>query len=180
MLLKRNQAVLVVVDIQERLANAMARREEVVRNTAILAQAARRLGVPILSTVQYTKGLGPMVAELDEPLSGITPYEKLSFDCCGAPEFLAALAATGSRQVLLTGMETHVCVLQTAASLLAAGYQVHVPMDAVCSRTDENKLNGLERLRRGGAEITNTESALFEMLGAAGTPEFKELSKLIR
>jgi nicotinamidase-related amidase len=179
-LLEREQAVLVIVDLQERLAQTMKHKDRVASNTAVLVKAAQRLEVPVLVTVQYRKGLGELVDKVAEVAGEVPTYEKLSFDACGQPEFLAGLESTGRRQVLLTGMECHVCVLQSAASLLEQGYAVHVVADAVCSRIKENWRNGLERMHGFGAQITNTESALFELLRTAENPAFRDLSRLIR
>lgn len=180
MLLRADRTILIVVDIQERLANVMDRKDEVVKNTNVLLTAAKRLEVPTIITTQYEKGLGPVVEGLQESIDGLVKYEKMTFDCCGDADFSSALEDIRRDQVLLVGMEAHVCVLQTAVSLREKSYKVHVPQDAVCSRTEANWRNGLERMRPHGVEITNTESALFELLMKAGTPEFKELSKLIR
>lgn len=180
MLLQRENTALVVVDIQERLAKIMDQRDPVVKNTGILIQAAKRLGVPVVATLQYPKGLGPVVDELEQHLADAPHVEKNTFDCCGESGFTSALEGLKPKSVVLTGMETHICVLQSALSLREKGFNVHVVQDAVCSRSEENRRNGLSRMEKNGVEVTNTESVLFELLGAAGTPEFKELSKLIK
>jgi nicotinamidase-related amidase len=165
---------LVVIDLQERLASAMPARESVVRAAGILLQAAARLGIPVWVTEQYPKGLGPTVAELAGSLpADAQRIEKTSFSAC------AALPLTRP-QVILAGMEAHVCVLQTALELAAAGREVFVVGDAVCSRTEANRANALERLQAAGVVVANTESVLFEWLRDATHDQFRTISKLIR
>lgn len=178
--LRRDDALLAVVDIQERLATVMAERERVVANTHRLISAVRLLGVPVFVTEQYPKGLGPTVPEIREALSPYAPIEKISFGCCGEPAFTDALEATGRRQVILCGMETHVCVLQTCIGLLRDGYSVHFVQDAACSRNPGNHRIGTEFMRDAGAVVTGTETALFQLLERAGTAEFREISRLIK
>jgi len=178
--LRREDAVLVVIDVQERLAAAMAERERVEANALRLVRLAHLLGVPVVATEQYPKGLGPTVAGLRGELGDRAPIEKLTFDCCGEPGFLAAVGALGRRTLLLAGMEAHVCVLQTALGLLGRGLGVHVAADAVCSREAENARTGLELLRDAGAVVTCTETAVFQLLGRAGTAEFKAALPLIK
>jgi nicotinamidase-related amidase len=178
--LDRDDAVLLVVDIQERLAAVMAEREKVVANAAHLIAAARLLGVPAILTEQYPKGLGPTVPELRAALDPAQPVEKMTFDCCGEPAFAPALEATGRSSVIVCGMETHICVLQTVLGLLAQGLSVHVAADAVCSRNPENARIALELLRDAGAVVTCTETVMFQLLVRAGTPEFKAIQARVR
>ncbi len=178
--LRRDEALLVVVDIQERLAVVMAERERVVANTRRLIAAARLFGLPVFVTEQYPKGLGPTVPEIREALTPYAPVEKITFSCCGEPDFQDSLSETGRRHVILCGMETHVCVLQTCIGLLRDGYVVHLVQDAACSRTAENHRTGVEFMRDAGAVITCTETALFQLLERAGTSEFREISNLIK
>jgi len=183
MLARAADSVLVIVDIQERLAAAMvpAARQAVVRNTRILIRAAACLGVPVLATEQYPKGLGPTVAELIEELPGGAPrLEKTCFSCAGAEPFSTALGASGRSQVILSGMEAHVCVLQSALDLRAAGREVFVVEDACCSRKQESHTNAMDRLRAAGIVVTNTESVLFEWLRHARHEQFKAISALLR
>lgn len=179
-ILKKENAVLIVVDIQERLAVAMSEKERVVANTQHLIEAARLLHFPLLVTEQYPKGLGPTVAGIKDALTEYAPIEKITFSCCGETSFLDAVAAAGKKQIILAGMETHVCVLQTCIDLLRAGYDVHVVSDAVCSRSAENYRTSLEYMRDAGAVITCTETALFQLLEKAGSDEFKVISKRIK
>lgn len=183
--LEREHTLLLVVDIQERLAAAMnpAGLERLLHNTDILLSGALRLGLPVLATEQYPKGLGPTVPALRERLQAaeVALIEKLTFSCLGAPEVEARLDALEEHDtVILVGVEAHVCVYQTALELLARGLRVHVPADAVLSRTESNLATGLRLCERAGAVVTSTETVLFQLLGRAGTDEFKELSKLVK
>ena len=183
MILSRESTVLAVLDVQERLFHAMDadHREEVMRNVKVLTTSARRLRLPILVTEQYPKGLGHTLQELVDTLGpGIEPIEKVTFSCCGVEAFRARLEAAGARQVVLTGIEAHVCVLLSALDLLGRGYRVHVAADAVTSRTQANWRLAMDQLRQAGAVVTTTETVLFQLLRQAGTDEFRELAQLIR
>jgi len=182
MKLTRDGSALVVVDVQERLFAAMdaEHREEVVKNLKVLATAARRLGLPTLITEQYPKGLGHTLPELKEALGPVEPVERVAFSCCDAEGFSARLRATGRRQVILAGIEAHVCVLLTGLDLLADGYTVHVAADAVTSRTQGSWRMGVDQLRQAGAVITTTESVLFQLLQKADTDDFRVLAQLIK
>ncbi|HMN03482.1 hydrolase [Geobacter anodireducens] len=179
--LDRQQAVLVVIDVQEKLCAAMDPEvlERLTKNTGILLEAAQELGMPVVATEQYAKGLGCTLPVLKEKIGG-DACEKMTFSCCGDEAFLNRLAALGRKQVIITGMETHVCVLQTVIELLERGYHVHLVRDAIMSRRKENWFVGMEVARDAGAVITSTETALFQLLRVAGTDEFKKLSKLVR
>jgi len=167
-------STLVLIDVQERLAAVMPDRESVLRSAGILLEAASRLKVPVVVTEQYPKGLGPTVPELAANLpSDATRVEKTAFSACGAMPI-------GRTQVVLAGMEAHVCVLQTALELAAAGREVFVVADAVCSRTQANYINALSRMHAAGVVVTNTESVVFEWLRDAAHEHFRALSKLIR
>jgi nicotinamidase-related amidase len=174
---------LVIVDIQEKLGAAMPEKvlARVFRNVNLLLNAAGRLGVPVTVTEQYPKGLGATDARV---AAGIPPsakrLEKTCFSCVGADGFAAVLGDVQRRQVILTGMESHVCVLQTAMDLLAAGMQPFVVEDAVCSRKLENYQNALQRLQRAGAVIATAESVVFEWLRDARNEHFKALSAMVR
>jgi nicotinamidase-related amidase len=174
---------LVVVDVQERLFPAMDadHREEVVSNIKVLGAAARRLGRPIVVTEQYPKGLGHTLPELLDTLGpGVEPLAKVDFSCCGADGFRERLRAAGTRQVVLVGIEAHVCVLLTALDLMADGHRVQVVADAVTSRTQSNWRLAMAQLRQAGGVVTSTETVLFQLLGRADTDEFRELARLIR
>jgi nicotinamidase-related amidase len=177
--LDRSRAALVVVDVQEAFRPAVLDFEQVARNVGILAQGARILGLPTLVTEQYPRGLGHTVPEVADHLE-VSPIEKVAFSAVDADGFTTALQEAGRDQVLLCGIETHVCVNQTAEDLLADGVEVHVAQDAVTSRTAENRALGMHKMERSGAVATSVETALFELLGEAGTPEFKEVQALIK
>jgi nicotinamidase-related amidase len=175
--LDRGRAALVLVDVQEAFRPAVLDFELVAHNVSVLLRGARILGLPVLVTEQYPKGLGHTVSEVAEHLDGVQPLEKVCFSAADAEGFRDAL---GRDQVLLCGIEAHVCVSQTAEDLLADGREVHVAQDAVTSRTAENRDLGLHKMERSGATVTSVETALFELLGRAGTPEFKEVQALIK
>jgi nicotinamidase-related amidase len=179
MKLDRSRAALIVVDVQEGFRPAVLDFEQVARNVATLVRAAHILGLPTLVTEQYPKGLGPTVAEVAEHL-GVTPIEKVCFSAVDAEGFPSALHGADRDQVLLCGIEAHVCVNQTAEDLIADGAEVHVAQDAVSSRTAENRALGLHKMERSGAVVTSVETALFELLRQAGTPEFKEIQALVK
>jgi nicotinamidase-related amidase len=178
--LDRERSVLVVVDVQEAFRPAVMEFDRVVNNVATLVQGARILEIPLLVTEQYPKGLGQTVPEVSRHLDGIEPIEKVCFSAAASEEFAERLSGTGRGQVLLSGIESHVCVNQTADDLLSAGKEVHVAQDAVSSRTDANRDLGLHKMEHSGAVITSVETALFELLREAGTPEFKEIQKLVK
>jgi nicotinamidase-related amidase len=174
-----DSTVLLVVDFQGKLARIVQDSDAVVQAARKLVAGAILLEVPILWTEQNPGGLGRTVPELADLLPG-EPIPKLSFSCCGERRFVEALERLGRRQVLLAGIETHVCVYQTAADLLAAGYEVEVVADAVSSRTAENRDVGLAKVQRLGAGRTSVETALFELLRGAEGPKFKQLLKIVK
>ena len=176
MILDRDRAALVIVDVQEGFRPAVLDFERVARNAGVLAQGARTLGLPIVITEQYPKGLGATASEVAEHVDGAEPVEKTVFSAARAEGFDLG----GRDQALICGIETHVCVWQTAGDLLGQGTEVHVARDAVTSRTGENRQLGLDRMRDAGAVITSVETALFELLGEAGGPEFKAIQGLIK
>jgi nicotinamidase-related amidase len=179
--ISRENTALVVVDVQERLVTAMDSKvyERIRNNIVKLIKGCKVLNVPIIVTQQYTKGIGGTVSEIVEE-AGSEYIEKMSFSCCGEQSFVDALRRKGIKNVILTGMETHVCVLQTAIDLIEAGFNVHVVADAVCSRAKFNWEVGLRYMEKAGAVVSVTEITLFQLLKVSGTPEFKEVSKLIK
>ncbi|HSQ77415.1 MAG TPA: hydrolase [Nitrospirota bacterium] len=178
--LDKEDTVLLIVDIQEKLAAVMTEKDKVVRNNLHLIELAKMISMPVMVTEQYPRGLGPTVAEIRDALPFYRPIEKMTFDCCGQPPFLEELKEHNKRNVVLTGMETHICVLQTCIGLLKGGINVHVVQDAVCSRTKENWKTGVEFMREAGAVVTSTETVLFQLLKVAGTEEFKKISQRIK
>ncbi len=181
-ILTTEDSLLLVIDIQERLAAAMGQEElqRITRNTAILLDSAHELGLPVIVTEQYVKGLGPTLPELKARSINASYHEKLSFSCCGNDGFMEKLKASGKQQIVVCGMETHVCVLQTVLDLLRDGYTVHVVKDAVMSRSPDNKQTAMEAMSMAGAIPTCTESVVFQWLKVAGTETFKKLSKLVK
>ena len=171
---------LVIVDVQGKLAQLMHDREHLFRNICILIEAARTLDIPILWCQQCPDSLGPTVRQIAELLRKNTPINKSSFSCCTQEHFTEKLRQLNRRQVILCGIETHVCVYQTAADLLRTGYEVHAVADAVSSRTLENRQIGLSRMQQEGAKISSTEMALFELLRDAAHPKFKQIARLIK
>ncbi len=178
--LDKEDTVLLIVDIQEKLAVVMKERDKVVKNNLHLIELAKMINMPVMVTEQYPKGLGTTVPELREAIPSYRPIEKMTFDCCGQPAFLEELKEHKRKKVVLTGMETHICVLQTCLGLLRGGINVHLVQDAVCSRTKENWKTGIEFIRDAGAIVTSTETVLFQLLKVAGTEEFKKISKRIK
>jgi nicotinamidase-related amidase len=174
--LSPDRATLIVVDVQEGFRKAIPDFERVAKATVTLIEGAEAIGIPIVATEQYPKGLGETAAEVAEHLpEGVDPLEKVVFSAAEAEGFDLA----GRDQAVVCGIETHVCVNQTVLDLLDAGIEVQVAEDAVGSRTQENKRVGLHKMERAGAVLTSVETALFELLGRAGTDEFKRVQKLI-
>jgi nicotinamidase-related amidase len=180
MLIERHKSCLLVVDVQEKLAPAMADPAAVIRNAGILMQAAARLAVPLIVSEQYPQGLGTTVPELRALVPDSTRLAKLSFSCAADTGLQQRVTATQRSLLVIAGLEAHVCVLQSALGFRQAGYQTVVVADAVSSRAPASRDAALLRLRENGVEVATTEMVLFEWLGQAGTPEFKELSKLIK
>ena len=176
----KNETVLLIVDIQERLAATMKMKDSVVNNCLHLIELAKLQNIPVALTEQYPMGLGQTVGEIREALPVYQPVEKLAFNCCEEPAFMNAIRALNKKTVILTGMETHICVLQTCVSLLEKGFNVHLVQDAVCSRTKENWEVGTAFMRDAGAIVTCTETVLFQLLKIAGTEEFRVISKRIK
>ena len=180
MKLYRDNTALIIVDIQGKLAHLMHEKESLFRNVQRMIDGAGVLGLPVVWAEQNPGGLGPTIEEIAAHLQGHEPVEKMCFSCAQSESFMEKLKATGRKNVLLTGIETHICVFQTARDRLEAGYGVQVVVDAVSSRTAQNKAIGIERMRLAGALPTCAEMALYELLGEAGGPEFKEILKIIK
>jgi nicotinamidase-related amidase len=178
-LMSAADTALLVIDVQERLVPAIAGQKRVVWNIRRLIDGAMILGLPVLATEQYPAGLGPTVPELAQRIPGPIP-SKLSFSCSGCPGLFDSIAARGTSRLLVCGIEAHVCVAQSVLDLLASGWRVYVGVDAVGSRFDVDYRTALSRLDASGATLTTTEAALFEWCQVAGTPEFKQISQLVR
>ena len=179
-MLTTDKAVLVVIDMQGKLAQSMYRKELLFENVEKIIKGAQVLGIPMLLTEQNPKGLGPTVPEIADLVPNVRRIPKLSFSCCGDELFLKELSALQRCQVLLTGIEAHVCLYQTTVDLVASGYEVHVVADAVSSRTAENRDIGLQKMKDVGASITSVETVLFELLRVAEGYRFKEILNIVK
>ncbi|HTT07735.1 MAG TPA: isochorismatase family protein [Gammaproteobacteria bacterium] len=182
-LCRHDASQLVVIDLQEKLGAAMPEKviNRVIKNTVLLLSAATRLGIPVIVTEQYPKGLGTLLPGIGSAVPAQSRrLEKTCFSCVAATGFEAVSQNTARPQIVVAGMEAHVCVLQTAFDLHAAGRQVFVVEDAVCSRRLENYESAINRLRHGGVTVTNSESVVFEWLRDAQHAEFKSLSAILR
>ncbi len=179
-MLEISTTILVVVDFQGKLARITDRSETVLRNAQILIQGVKLLGIPLVVTEQYPQGLGHTVEEIARHIADIPVIEKTAFSCFGSDEFKARLASYRRRQVLLCGIETHVCVYQTARDLLAHDYEIYLVTDAVSSRTPENRQLGIHRIEEMGGILTSTEMALFELMKDTQIEAFKPISKLVK
>lgn len=178
--LNREDTLLFIIDIQDRLVPVMKYGEKVIKNNLILIEASKELQIPVILTEQYPRGLGSTVDEIGEKLDNkVKKFEKLSFTGY-TDEVKQALEESGKKKIIITGMETHVCVLQTVRDLIDNGYEVFIVRDGVTSRKKDNFLNALELMKSMGAVIMDTETIIFDLLKTAGTPEFKVLSKLIK
>ena len=176
----RSQTALAVIDIQERLLPAIFEGERVVQNTVRLIKGAKALEIPVLVTEQYKKGLGNTTPAVAAEIAGFAQMEKVAFSACGAGDFNGLLKAKNIGDVILCGIEAHVCVSQTCLDLLDDGFRVFVVADAISSRTAENHRIGIERMRDAGAVIVSVEMVLFELLEKAGTEQFKQILTLVK
>lgn len=175
-----NKSIALVVDIQERLFPHIHEHEALAERAAMLIRGLRILEVPIVTTEQYSKGLGKTIAPISEALADEARIEKITFSCCGADEVEARILAMARHQVIIMGIETHVCVLQTVLDLRKQGQTAIVVEDCVSSRRANDKRVAIERMRDVGAIITTAESLLFELLERAGTEKFKAISSLVK
>ncbi|SDF49349.1 hydrolase [Sporolituus thermophilus] len=178
--LNRQDSALIVVDMQDKLLRAIANWETVLDGCIKMVKFAQTLGVPVVVTEQYPRGLGPTNTGISSLFTEFKPYEKTAFSCFGCADFREQLSRLGVKTVVLVGIEAHICVTQTALDALAAGYQVQVIADAVGSRSIDNKQLGLAKMRQAGAVITGVEIALYEWLEDANSPEFKAILPLIK
>jgi nicotinamidase-related amidase len=175
-----DQTVLLLIDVQERLASVMHEKDQLIDQIQRVVKGCKVLGIPILWMEQYPQGLGPTVPEIAALLPDQQPISKRCFNCCDSASCMEALQATGRQQALLAGIETHVCIYQSAAALVEKGYEVQVVSDAVSSRTTENRQIGLERIKAVGAGLTSVETALFELVRVAEGEQFKEISRIVK
>ena len=179
--LNKEQAALVVIDVQEKLVPAMDGRicGQLIGHINMLVEGFKAMGLPIIATEQYPRGLGHTIGELAGAAEQ-SCVEKVAFSCAGEPNFITALEKSGAKQVVLVGMEAHVCVYQTMIDLLDRGYTVHLVRDAVCSRFKSDYQTAISMASQMGAVLTTTEIALFQLVGVAGGDDFKLVSKLAR
>lgn len=179
-MLEIENCCLVVIDVQGKLAQLMHDKESLFKNIQILIHAAKILNIPIIWCQQCPDALGPTIPQIAELLSGIDPINKASFSCYSCDQFNTKLKELTRKQILLCGIETHVCVYQTAIDLLRKGYEVEVISDAVSSRSLHNKEVAINTMSAAGVNVTTTEMALFELLKTADHPRFKQIAKLIK
>ena len=172
--------VLVVIDVQGKLSCLMHEKEKLFENLRKIITGAQILEIPVILTEQNPDGLGRTIPEVADLLPGIQPILKFSFSCCGESRFVRELEALKRKQVLIAGIESHVCVYQTAMDLLGAGYEVQIVADAVSSRTADNRELGLEKMKNEGARLTGVEMALFELLRVAEGAKFKGILKVVK
>jgi nicotinamidase-related amidase len=177
---RRDDAFLLVIDVQEPLLKVMPQPEGLLKNIQILIEAAKILNLPLYATEQYPDRFGPTVEALRARWGAVEPEGKMTFSSCGCLPVFQRIQESPRRTAILCGVETHVCVSQTAHDLLAQGFTVHIPADAVASRTEFNRKTGLEKMRDSGAVLTSTETVVYELLQQAGTPEFKALLPKIK
>jgi nicotinamidase-related amidase len=180
MLIRAKESVLIVIDMQERLVPAMQAPARTLANTKLLLHAAKENAVPVLLTEQYPQGLGPTVSEISKAAEDAPIISKMHFSSMEDADFAQAFRETGRRQAILVGMEAHICVVQTAASMIEEGFEVFVVSDATASRTLASESASLARLSASGVNIVTTEMVVFEWLGKAGTPAFKRLLPTIK
>ena len=180
MLIRAKDSILVVIDMQEKLVPAMLAPARTLKNASLLIEAALVVGVPAMLTEQYPKGLGRTMPEIAAAAKNSAVFEKIHFSCLEDAEFAAALQGHNKKQVILAGMEAHICVVQTTASLLEAGYEVFVASDATASRSEESEEACIQRLSAAGVGIVTSEMVVFEWLGKAGTPAFRQMLPRIK
>jgi len=179
--LRPEECALAVIDIQEKLLPPIFEKERLVRNAQLLVRLAEILSLPIIVSTQYAKGLGPTVEEISSLLPEVKAVDKLEFGCFGNGEYCSTVAGLANRNtLLLCGMESHICVMQTALGALNQGLNVHVAADAVSSRTELNWKIGLNRMHAAGTVVSSTEMMIYELLGKSGTPAFKEMLKHLK
>ena len=179
-LLKPNQTALLIIDVQERILPVISNYLLVVENTLKLIKGFKVLGLPLYYTEQYPKGLGPTVSSITKELGELKPFDKMSFSCSGASDLFEEFKKKNLSQIVVCGIESHVCVQQTVLDLIENGIQVNLAADAVSSRKEIDYNTALNRMRHHGAEVTTTESILFELLNICGTPQFKDISKIVK
>lgn len=179
-ILKKESTALLIIDLQEKILPVIRNIDSVIENTQKLIKGFKQLQLPIYFTEQYPKGLGSTSGKILSELEGYKAIQKMSFSCFGAEDLFQELRTKKLHQIVVTGVESHVCVQQTVLDLLANDFQVNVAADAISSRRESDYIIALDRMRTLGAEITTSESILFELLEICGTPEFKAISKIVK
>lgn len=179
-LIDKENTGLLVIDVQEKLMEVMGQKQRFIDNITRLLHLSKIFHLPVILTEQYRKWLGPTLPEIVETLPSYDPINKMHFNCCDVDDFNDRLESGNFKNIIVTGVESHICVFQTCVSILEKGYNVHVPQDAVDSRTDENWRVGLKLMEKAGAIITSTETVIYQILKKAGTKEFKRMLKIIR
>jgi len=179
-MISTSDTLVMVVDIQGKLAEIMENKELLFQNVIKLIKGAKTLGIPIVWVEQNPQKMGETTTTIKNELDGLLPISKMSFSCCGEPTITARLRELARNNILLCGIETHVCIYQTSLDLIETGYKVHVPADAVSSRTLLNKEIGLARIQHAGGAITSTEMCLFELLRTADHPSFKDILRIVK
>ena len=179
-MLAADNSVLLIIDVQEKLFRNIHQKEQLMDNLQRLIKGIKVLEIPVLVTEQYPQGLGSTIPEIAQLLPDCRPLPKVCFSCCGDVAFLQAFKKLNRKQVLIAGIESHVCVYQTAADLIAAGYEVYAVSDTISSRTEQNRDIGLKMMTQLGAKITSTEAALFELLKVAKGDKFKAISEIVK
>ena len=173
-------SILIVIDIQDRLVRVMHEKEVLLENLQKIIKGAGILNIPMIITEQDPEKLGATIPEISPLLGNIRPIHKSSFSCCETDAFMKELGRMKRGQVMVIGVESHVCVYQTTVDLIRLGYEVHIVTDCTSSRTGKNRALGIERMRDEGAKLTGTEMALFELLKIAGSDSFREISRLVK
>jgi nicotinamidase-related amidase len=180
-LLHPDNTLLVVVDMQEPFLRNIYDRERLVNNISALLRGINVLRLPIITTTQYAERMGSLVPDVRKFLPPLlTPFDKMTFSCFASPAFASEVQRSGRKQIILCGVEAHICVSQSAHDLVAAGFQVHVVADAVSARSEANWRLGIDKMRQGGVILGSVESVLYELLHEAGTPEFREVLSIVK
>lgn len=180
-MLHPDQALLIVVDMQEPFLRSIFDRDRLMNNISALLRGVNVLRLPVITTTQYAERMGSVVPDVRKHLPPLlTPFDKMTFSCFASPAFSSEVQRSGRKQIILCGVEAHICVSQSAHDLVAAGFQVHVVADAVSARTEANWRLGLDKMRQGGVILASVESVLYELLREAGTPEFREVLSIIK
>jgi len=175
-----NNTLLILIDIQGKLASLMHNKDDLYKNLGILVKSMNILNIPIIWMEQVPDKLGPTIKEISDILPDLKPIPKFTFSCCGNDQFMQEISSLQQKQILVTGIETHICVYQTSVDLIKKGFQVQVVEDCVSSRTESNKTLGINRIKNAGGSVTSCEMILFELMKSTKYPGFKEITQLIK